>query len=129
MNYSTMNLDKAFLRIFRTLRVAPGNGLRHNMLVKEWSEMSLRRRDLETVIRRMVALCYLRQEPSPDGEMLILTPVGYEYADQLFEHPLHDIVLSLRLKWHALTRRADVTPAPQGPRRRIADRVAPTLGV
>lgn len=127
MHFSTMNLDKAFLRIFRDLRVAPGGGLRQGLLVKEWSGVSLRRRDLDATIRRMTALCYLRQERTPEGEMLHLTTVGYEYAEQLFESPLQNLALQLRLKWNAFTRRGDITPSPQGPRRRIADRVSPTL--
>lgn len=125
-----MNLDKEVLRVFRRLRIAPDHGLSQGMLVKEWARLSLRRRDLDVALRRLMALCYLRQEKTPDGDMLYVTPVGQEYADELFQNPLVELWQRVSAQWQALWRSRPAATDTDYParRRRLADRIAPTVG-
>lgn len=127
MHPTKLDLEKAVLRIFFKLRMPAGRALSLHMLVKEWAGASLRRRDLESSLKRLVALMYLRPERTPDGEMLFLTPAGHEYVEHLFEGAMHNLLLGLRLKLLSLARgpRTEITLPP--PRRRIADRIAPSL--
>jgi len=127
MQFSIMNLEKAVLRIFRNLRIASGGGLRHSMLVKEWAQMSLRRGDLDATVKRMAALCYLRPERTPEGEVVYLTSAGYEYAEHLFDQPMQNLLLQLSLKLGALMRQHTNTEKRPQARRRLADRVSPSL--
>jgi hypothetical protein len=123
-----MDVDKAVFRIFRRLRIPVGGSLRHNMLVKEWAHTSLRRRDLDNSLKRLMALCYLNPERTPEGDVIHLTPVGYEYMNHLLRGPFHDLRQRLKLKWAALTRSgAPIDVVRPAPRRRISDRISPSL--
>jgi hypothetical protein len=128
MNLSTMDVEKAVFRIFRRLRIPAGGQLRQAMLVKEWTHTSLRRRDLDACLKRLTAMCYLNTERSPEGEVLVLTPIGHDYMEELLKGPFHDLRQRLRLRWAALIRRSpDIDVVRPPPRRRLSDRVTPTL--
>lgn len=125
MHISHRDVEKAVLKIFWDLRIPSGSGLRHSMLIKEWAYTPLRRGDLEPGIRRLAAMQYLRPERTPDGEIVLLTPVGREYSEEMFRDTLHNLLLRLRMSVLSLARWRRADEPRSEPGRRQIDRIAP----
>lgn len=127
MYISSMDVEDSVLAIFREFHIPVGGRLAQATLVKEWSRLGRRHGDLAEGMQRLVRLASLRVESTADGDVAVLTEIGFERMHLLRRPRLVGWHRSLR-SWLQRTLRPEPRrPAAGLPRRRLRDRVAPQV--
>lgn len=126
MFISSLDVENAVLGIFFDLRIPTGGRLGYAALVKIWPKTHLRHSDLYHAVQRLVRLHELQLEDTPEGQSVLLTGPGHAHAAELNRTRLAALLRHVRLSLLPIARRFDHRTDP-GPRRRIADRIAPQI--
>lgn len=127
MYISNLDIEHTVLGLLFDFRLPAGGRVGYAALVKVWPRTHLRHSDLFHAVQRLVRHQELALEDTADGTFVVLMPIGHAHAATLNRTRFASLMRRLRLALLPLARQLEPRPRDEGPRRRLADRVAPQI--
>lgn len=120
------DIQTVLLRVFSDLRIPAGGKIRHATLVAQWQQFRFRAQDFTRALAGLIRSGAVSTENGVDELILVLTPEGFQRAQQAPVRAGGRWLSELRLAWLALRRGRSTDAYPLRTatlrRRRASDR-------